>query len=155
MMPGLMAPAKIPAPADMGVQITGDHYRIGQSLVICHDGVLSIRKKNFTRIYNKHLSADAHRWMGSFATRCSASRTRFFCSFRIFRGRCGSVFPRSLQSGPVIFGQTMLSSLNCTLPDLAPEKNLDGPPLRDLRTFVSLATEGTSASASRSAVVPQ
>ena len=33
------------------LQLTGVHYRIGQSLVICHVFALSIRKKTCTHMY--------------------------------------------------------------------------------------------------------
>ena len=53
---------------------------------------LASEQRNFAHIYNEHLSAEPHRWIGSSATRCSASRTHFSRSFRFFRGRCRPIF---------------------------------------------------------------
>ena len=80
----------------------------------------------------------------------------FFAPSEFFAAVVGQFSPYSFLSGPVIFGQTMVFGLFRTLPDLAPKKkNVVGSPLRDVRTFASLVTEGTSTSASRSAVAPE
>ena len=62
---------------------------------------LASEQLNFAHIYNEHLSAEPLCWIGSYALRCSASRTRFSRSFRNFRGCCRpilSIFFTSLAS---------------------------------------------------------
>ena len=115
---------------------------------------LASEQQTFAHINNEHLSAEPHRWMGSSATRCSASRTRFSRPFRIFRGCYGSIFPTffTIRTSNIWSNDAVQPLLYISW--FGTQKILHGPPLRDVQTFVSLATEGTSASASRSAVVP-
>ena len=116
---------------------------------------LASEQQIFAHIYNEHLSAEPHRWRGSSATRCSASRTRFFRSFRIFRGRCGPIFSVFLSiRASNIRSDDGVRPLSYTS-WFGTQKNVVGSPLRDVRTFASLVTEGTSTSASRSAVAPE
>ena len=115
---------------------------------------LSSEEQNFAHIYNEHLSADPHRCIGSSVARCSASCTRFSRPLRIFRGCYGSIFPTffTIRASNIWSDDAVQPLLYTSWSGT--QKILDGPPLRVVRTFVSLATEGTSASASRSAVVP-
>ena len=115
---------------------------------------LASEHRNFAHMYNEHLSADLHRWIGSSATRCSASRTGLSRSFRIFRGCYGSIFPTffTIRASNICSDETVQPLLYNSW--FGTRKIIEGPPLRDVWTFVSLAAEGTSASASRSAVVP-
>ena len=115
---------------------------------------LASEQENFAHIYDEHLPADPNRWIGSSTTRCSASRTRFSRPFRIFRGFYGSIFPTffTIRASNIWSDDAVQLLLYTSW--FGTQKILYGPPLRDVRTFVSLATEGTSTSASRSAVVP-
>ena len=115
---------------------------------------LPSEEQNFAHTYNEHFSADPHRWIGSSVTRCSASRTRFSRPFRIFRGCYGSIFPTffTIRASNILSDDAVQPLLYMSWSGT--QKALDGPPLRVVRTFASLATDGTSASASRSAVVP-